>query len=153
MALPRETDRPFQRFGHVLREYRETYGERMRQRNPDQRLPRVKLTALSLIDHLAEQSDYHITSGTYSEIEKGITLPRDLGRFLEAVMLSLGIENRSLEYYRLMQQLAYDVVSWRVGEEFARQTVPLVVNMAQVAPSGGALPDLAHQVTSTEEPQ
>ncbi len=130
MTLPRNTDRPFRAFGQMLREYRESYGERMRAKNP--RLPRVRLTALALIENLEEQFDFHLTSGAYSEIEQGVTLPRELQRFVDAVTACLGIEKNSLDYHRLIQQLAYDVVAWRVGPDIAQQTVPLVMNLSHL---------------------
>jgi len=130
MTPPRHTDRPFRAFGQMLREYRESYGERMRAKNPH--LPRVRLTALALIEHLEDQYDIHLTSGAYSDIEQGVTLPRELQRFVDAVTACLGIEKNSLDYHRLIQQLAYDVVAWRAGPDIAQQTVPLVMNLSQL---------------------
>src|SRR5579884_1474293 len=126
---------PFRGFGHLLREYRDSYGERMRTKFPG--APRLKLTALALIQDLAEQYDYHLTSGAYSEIEQGLTLPRELHRFIEVVTACLLIEKGSVDYRRLVQQLAYDVVSWRAGPEIAQQTVPLV-NLSPMQSTNGA---------------
>lgn len=116
---PRSTQR-FESFGALLRFYRETYGERMQRRDPT--MPRVKLTALALIECLRKRG-YSITSGTLSEIEAGSNIPRDPKAFIDAVSLCLGLEIEGEDWRALVQFLAYDIVRARVGPEVAELTV------------------------------
>src|SRR5215472_14556772 len=62
----------FAHFGEALRYLRDTYIERMLPNRPA--MPRVRLTALSLIECL-QAHGYSISSGSYSELETGANLP------------------------------------------------------------------------------
>lgn len=130
-------DPPFKKFGGMLRDYRDSYGERVRDRIPQ---APARLTATALIEALDRRWEYHITSGAYSEVEQGLYLPRELDKFIDSVTDCLGIQKNSIEYQRLIQQLAYDVVSWRAGSDIAEATVPLLLNKAQRQALNGGPP-------------
>lgn len=106
------------RFGLQLRAFRETYSERVAQRNPrtpqEAPVPRMRLSALALIDCLSK-SGYPITSGAYSEIESGNSIPRDVQAFLEAVSSCLQLTNDERQI--LVSTLGYDLVFPRLGEQ------------------------------------
>jgi hypothetical protein len=118
----------FAHFGEALRNYRETYQERIRKHNPD--MPRIRITALALIDCM-EKKGYSISSGAYSEIESGISIPKDPRAFVEAACKCLAIEEGSDEWRTLVQQLGYDIVAKKLGPEYASFVFP---------PSGSARP-------------
>lgn len=107
----------FQHFGEALRYYRETYQERIRRNNPDMPdMPRIRITALSLISCM-DRRGYSITSGAYSEIEGGISIPRDPRAFLDAVARCLAIEEGSNEWNQLVYQLGYDILVKKLGPD------------------------------------
>jgi hypothetical protein len=106
---------PGQKYGHfgeALQAYRESVSDRLRQINP--RLPRMQLSAASLIEAMRDVG-YSISPGAYSEIEAGNSLPRDPRAFLDAVSPPLAIERDSLEWWILQQNLARDLVSQKLG--------------------------------------
>lgn len=107
----------YQHFGEALRHYRETYQQRIRKSNPN--MPRIHITALALIDCM-RQHNYSISSGAYSEIESGISTPKDPRAFLEAVSKCLAIDEGSDEWRVLVQQLGFDILAKKMGEEYAR---------------------------------
>ncbi len=111
----------FQHFGESLRYYRETYQERTNKNNPD--MPRIRITALSLIGCM-ERRGYPISSGAYSEIESGISIPKDPRAFLEAAAKCLAIEEGSDDWRALVQQLGYDIVAKKLGPEYASFVFP-----------------------------
>jgi hypothetical protein len=110
----------FQHFGEALRYYRETYQERTNS-NPD--MPRMRVTALALIGCM-EKRGYPISSGAYSEIESGISIPKDPRTFLEAAAKCLAIQDGSDEWRALVQQLGYDIVAKKLGPEYASFVFP-----------------------------
>lgn len=122
MAGPVTEDRlDFESFGEMLTYLRQTYGARTGRTGRG--LPRVNLTALSLIDCLKEHG-YPITSGAYSLLEQGKTLPKDPERFFEAVCTCLAVE-RSDKYWTLLRyQYMYDMMARSVSREFADRYAP-----------------------------
>ncbi|HEY7782217.1 MAG TPA: hypothetical protein VIC85_18650 [Ktedonobacterales bacterium] len=100
-------------FGALLREYRESYGERILQRDRRPGRPRVRLTAQALIACM-EETGYSISSGSYSEIEAGNTLPRDARSFVRSVSVCLELDDA--QSARLTEQLAYDIVRSKLGD-------------------------------------
>jgi len=114
----------FQHFGEALRYYRETYQERISRNNPAMPdMPRIRITALSLIGCM-DRKGYSISSGAYSEIEAGISIPKDPRAFLEAAAKCLAIEEGSDEWRTLVQQLGYDIVAKKLGSEYAGFVFP-----------------------------
>jgi hypothetical protein len=110
-------------FGGLLRRYRESYSERLRKTHPE--MPRVKLTALALIESM-EKAGYSLSSGSYTQIENGSNFPHDPERFLETVTRCLLLDDA--EYHHLARQLAHDVVRSRVGKKIADIAIPPVSN-------------------------
>jgi len=108
-------------FGGLLRRYRESYSDRLRKTHPE--MPRVKLTALALIESM-EKAGYSLSSGSYTQIENGSNFPHDPERFLEIVTRCLLLDDA--EYHRLARQLAHDVVRSRVGTKIADIAIPPV---------------------------
>ena len=114
----------FQHFGEALRYYRETYQERISKNNPAMPdMPRIRITALSLIGCM-DRKGYSISSGAYSEIEAGISIPKDPRAFLEAATKCLAIEESSDDWRALVQQLGYDIVAKKLGPEYASFVFP-----------------------------
>jgi hypothetical protein len=109
--------RRFEHFGEALRHYRETYQDRIRQTNPD--MPRIRITALALIDCM-DRKGYSISSGAYSEIEAGISIPKDPQAFIVAAASCLAIPQGSADWETLHLQLAFDVLAKKLGEEYAQ---------------------------------
>ena len=109
--------RRFEHFGEALRHYRETYQDRIRQTNPD--MPRIRITALALIDCM-DRKGYSISSGAYSEIEAGISIPKDPKAFIAAAASCLAIAEGSADWEALLLQLAFDVLAKKLGEELAQ---------------------------------
>ena len=102
-------------FGQLLRRSRESYPDRFRRKYPG--APRVKLTALALIECLREKG-YPLTSGAYSEIENGSNLPRDPQRFVDAIAECLLLDEQK-DYEELARRLAYDIVRARASKRMA----------------------------------
>lgn len=111
----------FQHFGEGLRYYRETYRERTNKHDPG--MPRFEVTQLSLIGCM-DRRGYPISSGAYSEIESGISIPKDPRAFLEAAAKCLAIEEGSDDWRALVQQLGYDIVAKKLGPEYASFVFP-----------------------------
>jgi hypothetical protein len=106
-------------FGSMLRSYRESYSDRLRETHLE--MPRVKLTALALIECMQE-AGYALTSGSYTQIENGSNFPHDPEQFLDTVTRCLLLNDK--EYDRLARQLAHDVVRSRMGKKIADIAIP-----------------------------
>lgn len=100
-------------FGEMLRQFRETYYERVRPQRPGAPSPHLRLSALALIKCLA-QAGYSVSSGAYSEIEAGKSIPRGPRSFVDAV--SVCLELTAEEKDQLTRQLGYDIVYARLGD-------------------------------------
>jgi hypothetical protein len=111
----------FAHLGEILRFLRDTYPDRTGQNIPGR--PRVNLTALSLIDCLKDHG-YPITSGSYSLLESGRTLPQDPMRFFEAVGKCLAVPTSDIYWGLMRQQYAFDLVARTVGPEEAARMIP-----------------------------
>ena len=122
MVANEEDAKEFACFGDLVRYLRTSYGDRIGQNLPGR--PRVTLTALSLIKCLAEHG-YPITSGAYSEIESGNTLPRDPVRFWDAICQCLAIDENSTYWWLLRQHYGHDLLERLMGLEEANRLVPL----------------------------
>lgn len=110
-------DRTFENFGALLYYLRVTHLERVGRGDPDTPIKRVRYTQAALIACL-EQSGYPISSGAYSEIEQGISVPRDPKRFIQAVTSCLRLNDD--EHKQLVKQLAHDVVEAKLGKELTQ---------------------------------
>lgn len=111
----------FASFGDMLTYLRQTYGARTGRVGHG--LPRVNLTALSLIDCLAKH-EYPITSGAYSLLEQGKTLPKNPERFFEAICTCLAVESSDKYWTLLRYQYMYDMMVRSVNREFADRYAP-----------------------------
>lgn len=111
----------FESFGDILTYLRRTYGARTGR--VGRGLPKVHLTALSLIDCLTEHG-YPITSGAYSLLEQGKTLPKNPDRFFEAVCKCLAIDSSDKYWTLLRYQYMYDMMARSVSREFADKYAP-----------------------------
>lgn len=110
-------DRTFENFGALVYYLRVTHLERVGRKHPDQPIRRVHLTQAALIACL-EDAGYQISSGAYSEIEQGISIPRDPKRFIEALSIALDLNDD--ERRQLAQQVAYDVAKAKLGDDLTR---------------------------------
>lgn len=111
----RPTSPATRRFGAQLRAFRENHWERTAQKElHGAPAPRMRLSALSLIDCLGK-AGYPITSGAYSEIESGNSIPRDVNGFLDAVSSCLQLTDD--EKQTLISTLGYDLVAPRLGDQ------------------------------------
>lgn len=111
----------FSNLGELLRYLRDTYPDRTGQNIPGR--PRVNLTALSLIACLKDHG-YPITSGSYSLLESGRSLPQDPMRFFEAIGQCLAVSKSDIYWGLLRQQYAFDLVARSVGPDEAERMVP-----------------------------
>lgn len=116
--------KPYAHFGEALQAYRESVSDRLRLMNPH--LPRMQLSAAVLLQAMRE-AGFSLSSGAYSEIEAGHTLPRDPSAFLDAVCPALAIERDSLDWLILRQYLAHDIVKQKLGPT-AAEWISLDVN-------------------------
>lgn len=107
-------------FGAMLRAFRESYFERISRKHG---VPNVKmhLTALALIERMREQG-YPISSGAYSMVEAGATMPKDPRRFITVIATCLDLDPEQLQ--ELTQQVAHDILVAKLGEEVARSAFP-----------------------------
>jgi len=111
----------FQDLGDLLRYLRRTYASRTGRSRAG--MPKVTLTALSLIACLGEHG-YPITSGAYSLLEQGKTLPRHPERFFGAICTCLDVPSTDKYWILLRYQYAYDLVARSVDAQFADKYVP-----------------------------
>lgn len=111
----------FADLGDLLRYLRKTYASRTGRSRAG--MPKVTLTALSLIACLGEHG-YPITSGAYSLLEQGKTLPRDPERFFGAICTCLDVASTDKYWILLRYQYAYDLVARSVDPQFADTYVP-----------------------------
>ncbi|WIG59048.1 MAG: hypothetical protein OJF49_001795 [Ktedonobacterales bacterium] len=123
----------FQSFGELLRYLRVTYGERTGQNRPG--APKITLTALSLIDCLTDCGYPSMTSGSYSLLESGKTLPKDPEIFLDAISQCLAIGPADKYRVLLRQQYAYDLLARHAGPELAAAMVPRGAEALRLASS------------------
>ncbi|MBF6592112.1 MAG: hypothetical protein IVW57_16505 [Ktedonobacterales bacterium] len=108
------------RFGGSLKYYRESYFARSTGRPQGAPGPRMYLSALALIECLKDNG-YSLSSGAYSGIETGDSIPKDVPGFLEAVARCLALNEQEVLYLR--QDLAFDLVESRVGRRAAKMVV------------------------------
>jgi hypothetical protein len=111
----------FEDLGDLLRYLRRTYASRTGRSRAG--MPKVTLTALSLIACLGGHG-YPITSGAYSLLEQGKTLPRNPERFLGAICTCLDVPSTDKYWALLRYQYAYDLVARSVDSKFADKYVP-----------------------------
>lgn len=116
----RNAEQAAQHFGGMLREFRETYFERISRKHG---VPNVKmhLTALALIECMREHG-YQISSGAYSMVEAGVTMPKDPRRFIGAISACLDLD--ADQDRALTEQVAHDILAARLGDEVARNAFP-----------------------------
>lgn len=107
----------YEHFGEVLRENRTTaYKRRAVKMGMDPDLPQGVMTQSDLIACMKKKG-YSITSGAYSEIETGISLPKDPRAFIDAVAICMSLDPNDPGYVAMNQQFVYDRLS-RLGERF-----------------------------------
>jgi hypothetical protein len=105
-------------FGQRLRELRETFGERTAGRGATDRR---RMTAGTLLECM-RQAGHSISLAAFSEIENGLTFPRDTSAFIDAVAACLQLtddETRDLE-----AALAHDLIYARLGERGVAALAP-----------------------------
>jgi hypothetical protein len=104
----------------MLREFRETYFERISRKHG---VPNVKmhLTALALIECMREHG-YQISSGAYSMVEAGATMPKEPRRFLNAIGTCLDLDADQIR--QLTEQVAHDILVARLGDDVATWAFP-----------------------------
>ena len=104
----------------MLREFRESYFERISRKHG---VPNVKmhLTALALIECMREQG-YTISSGAYSMVEAGATMPKDPKRFVAIIGTCLDLDPDQI--HLLTEQVAHDILVSKLGDEVARSAFP-----------------------------
>lgn len=115
----------YDNFGQVLRGVREgIIPRRVRRNNENPDLPgnNAKVTSLSLIGCMKTLGGYSISSGAYSEIEQGISIPKDPRRFIRAVGRCAEIEHDEL-LRDLEQQAVFDQTARKFGIDVASRTV------------------------------
>lgn len=107
-------DQSAARFGTLLRELRESYFTRVTgPREAHGPSPRVKLSSLSVISCMRE-AGYPISSATYTLIEQGTNLPKNVAGFLRAIRSCLRLNDA--DYSMLVYLLTYDLVYPRLGD-------------------------------------
>lgn len=117
--LPTPPNGRFQHFGHALRHYRETISDRLGRSD----LPRMQVTAAALLKCVEQGGSIVISQASYSDIENGLSLPRDPEQFLSAVAPCLAIKKDSLEWWTLVQYAIHGLVAQKLGEDIANASV------------------------------
>ncbi len=113
----------FKSFGQVLRYLRkEYYPEHVLQLLPPG-TSRVQLTALALIECLAKHG-YSISSGAFSGLESGASLPRDPNGFLAALHKCLPMPDNDEIWKALVWHLGYDLLRRDLGEPWVGYVIP-----------------------------
>lgn len=115
---PGEED--FHNLGELLVYLRETYFDRLSGGEPDR--PRSELKAAAVVDYLRKHG-YSMTSGSYSLLEQGKTLPRNPEQFLAIVSKCLHVDRTSKYWMLLRRQYVYDHTARFVGKEYADRTI------------------------------
>jgi hypothetical protein len=105
-------------FGELLRFYRESYGDRAGLNRPGQ--PRIELKAQALINCLLEHG-VRISAPSFSEIEKGVSLPREAQAFYDAVSICLALNPSESE--ALLLALSRDILTNRLSSETAHRVI------------------------------
>ncbi|HEY7781631.1 MAG TPA: hypothetical protein VIC85_15600 [Ktedonobacterales bacterium] len=100
-------------FGRGLRLYRKGFGDSFHRGTPDDPVVRSRVTSADLIDCL-NRSGHPISQTAYSEIESGISLPRNPADFLRSVGRCLRLNDAEVE--DLKHRLFYDVLYQRLGD-------------------------------------
>lgn len=118
-TLPTPPSGRFQHFGHALRHYRETVSDRLGRSD----LPRMQVTAAALLKCVEQGGDVAISQASYSDIENGLSLPRDPEQFLNAVAPCLAIQKDSLEWWTLVQYAIHGLVAQKLGEDIANAAI------------------------------
>jgi hypothetical protein len=110
----------FKHLGELLVYLRETYFDRISGGDPDR--PRSDLKAAAVVDYLRKHN-YSMTSGSYSMLEQGKTLPRNPEQFLDIISKCFRIDRSSKYWVLLRRQYIYDHTVRFVGKEYADQAV------------------------------
>lgn len=110
----------FTNLGELLVYLRLTYFDRISGGDPDR--PRSELKAAAVVEYL-RTNGYSMTSGSYSMLEKGKTLPRNPEHFLKVISKCFKVDQSSKYWLLLRRQYVYDHTVRFVGKEFADQTV------------------------------
>lgn len=105
----------FDHLGVLLVYLRNTYAERTR---TSAHTPKFTITALAVANELAS-SNYPMTSGSYSLLEQGVTLPKNPEQFFAAIGNALAVKESSKYWMLLRYQYLFDHARRMVGDEFA----------------------------------
>lgn len=111
----------FDSLGDLLIYLRQTYGERIQ--HSGAHFPHISLAQQSVAAFLDEHG-YSMTSGSYSLLEQGKTLPKNPERFLDSVSTCLAITPASKYWPLLRFQYMYDHAHRYVSKEFAEAHFP-----------------------------
>lgn len=111
----------FPSLGDMLIYLRRSYSERVEKSHPGG--ARVTTSAQAVANCLATHG-YSMTSGSYSMLERGNTLPKNPESFFEAIGKCLAIDTSSKYWALLRFQYLYDHALRSVGVEFAEQHFP-----------------------------
>lgn len=110
----------FENLGELLVYLRKTYGERTGFTTHG---PAFTITALAVAETLSEYG-YPMTSGSYSLLEHGQSLPKNPERFLDAICTALAVDRSSKYWMLLRYQYLFDYARRMVGDEFAYAHCP-----------------------------
>lgn len=110
----------FESLGELLVYLRDTYGERT---GYTAHGPAFDITALAVAEKLS-QYGYHMTSGSYSQLEHGQTLPKNPERFFDAICAVLAVDEKSKYWVLLRYQYLFDQARRTVGDDFAYTYCP-----------------------------
>lgn len=111
----------FAHLGALLVHLRRTYGERTGYSADG---PAFTITALAVAEKLSHSYGYPMTSGSYSLLEQGISLPKNPERFFEAIGKVLAVDESSKYWALLRYQYLFDHARRTVGEDFAIKHCP-----------------------------
>lgn len=111
----------FPNLGALLVYLRDTYPERLA--NGRALGARLNLPANAVADYI-KQRGYSMSSGSYSLLEQGKTLPGDPIAFFSLLCECLAVKANSKFRPLLIAQYLYDVAVRSVGEMFAETSVP-----------------------------
>jgi hypothetical protein len=119
----------FEHFGQVLRYLRKYYYAEHVLRMPPG-ASAFRLTALSLIECLTKHG-YSLSSGAFSALEAGTSLPRDPGKFLDTLSRCLPMPARDPLWETLVWRLAYDILLRDLGKPWVDELLPPPVRAGQ----------------------